>query len=476
MKGKKFLAFSLTVAMLAGSALTVSAAGVSDVFSAGYYADKYGDLKTAYGTDEAALLNHFITSGAKEGRVMSPILDVVAYRNAYADLNAAFGDNWDAYVDHYLTYGIKEKRTTGVLFDLADYAAKNADVKAAYGDNYAEIAKHYVNFGIKEGRPGGAIVKAAPAAPVTGGSNNGGGTTTTPEPEKPTTTVPAEHVHIKGELLGAVIPTCKTPGYNEWRCDAVLLENKYDAKGNWIGTGPVLTPDGQEMHCDRVWRENLSAAHIKPVNENQVYVEHATCASNGKIVYTCTLCGEQQTEVIEKLQPVYNNKVKSVASKSCKLEDRGYDEYQCVNCKGSVHANNKVMRDPLPHRLSNDKDQVNVITPSTCTAKGSAYGYCSICAAKVTVDLDFAPHKEKTVPAFADAYLLGNAARSHVDYTVTYCENCKEITAVVTGVETNCADADGDGACDVCKLLIDRNATGQIKDYKVGETFIGNVQ
>ena len=59
--------------MIKGGALTVSAAGVSDVFSAGYYADKYGDLKTAYGTDEAALLNHFITSGAKEGRVMSPI-------------------------------------------------------------------------------------------------------------------------------------------------------------------------------------------------------------------------------------------------------------------------------------------------------------------------------------------------------------------------------------------------------------------
>lgn len=44
---KKFLTVSLAAALLAGSVFGVSAAGVKDLLSTDYYANKYNDLKEA---------------------------------------------------------------------------------------------------------------------------------------------------------------------------------------------------------------------------------------------------------------------------------------------------------------------------------------------------------------------------------------------------------------------------------------------
>lgn len=478
MKRKKFLAFSLAVALLAGSALSVSAAGVEDVFDANYYAGQYSDLKAAYGTDEEALLKHFLTNGAKEGRTMSPILDVVAYRNAYADLNAAFGDDWNAYVDHFLTYGIKEKRMTGVLFDLADYASKNPDVKAAFGEDYAAIAQHYIDYGRKEGRPGGTIQTAAPA--VKNNSGNSGSSSNTPSnpstPSTPTTPTPppveevkpAEHTHVKGTKLSELAPTCTESGYIEWKCNQVLLENKYDADGNWIGTGPKLV-NGQPVTCDVIWRETQVQRHVQPETGN-VYVQHATCTSEGLIRYTCTRCGENIEQKVAALKHDLNPvPVKSVGSKSCKLEDRGYDIYKCKNCSYTE----KKDRAPLDHKMAG---QPNVVKASTCTTKGQAYGHCDTCGKEVYVDLPLKAHATTTVTAYADTYLR-NTAMTHQSYQVTYCKDCKEITDVgAPSVDVNCADANGDGNCDGCGLRMDRNVTSQVKIYTRGETYFANVQ
>ena len=110
---KKLVVLGMVVAMMASSTLCVSAAGLRDIFDAKYYADSYADLKAAFGENEEALYDHFITYGLKENRQMSPIIDVQAYRAAYPDLEAAFGDNWDAYVEHFFNYGANEGRTGG---------------------------------------------------------------------------------------------------------------------------------------------------------------------------------------------------------------------------------------------------------------------------------------------------------------------------------------------------------------------------
>ncbi|MBD5481039.1 MAG: hypothetical protein HDR15_00695 [Lachnospiraceae bacterium] len=107
--------------------------GVKDVFDASYYADSYADLKEAFGYDENALLQHYMTYGLNEGRSASTVFNVAAYRAAYADLEAAFGDDWNAYVNHYYTYGITEGRTAGVSGESNPGALDSTPVDSTAG-------------------------------------------------------------------------------------------------------------------------------------------------------------------------------------------------------------------------------------------------------------------------------------------------------------------------------------------------------
>lgn len=80
------------------------------VFDPTYYANKYADLKKAFGTNSTALFNHFCSNGMKEGRVASANFNVTVYKNNYADLRNAFGNNLPLYYRHYITNGYIEKR------------------------------------------------------------------------------------------------------------------------------------------------------------------------------------------------------------------------------------------------------------------------------------------------------------------------------------------------------------------------------
>lgn len=82
------------------------------VFNATYYANKYPDLKNAFGYNHDKLLNHFLNNGIKESRQACSSFYVIAYKNNNPDLQKAFGNNLVAYVDHYLTFGYKENRKT----------------------------------------------------------------------------------------------------------------------------------------------------------------------------------------------------------------------------------------------------------------------------------------------------------------------------------------------------------------------------
>ena len=82
----------------------------SPVFDAKYYADRYGDLKTAYGYNTAALFTHFITYGMLEGRQAIDTFNVKAYRARYADLRKHYGDNLPSYYQHYIQFGRNEGR------------------------------------------------------------------------------------------------------------------------------------------------------------------------------------------------------------------------------------------------------------------------------------------------------------------------------------------------------------------------------
>lgn len=125
MKIKNVIAMGAAVVLVAGSALNVSA---------------------------AEKLSSADLNALKESGKISLIIDVDAYKAAYGDLKEAFGDNEDAYIEHYLTVGVYEGRTKGVLFDPIVYAEAYGDVKQAFGNNISAIVNHYVTFGVAENR------------------------------------------------------------------------------------------------------------------------------------------------------------------------------------------------------------------------------------------------------------------------------------------------------------------------------------
>lgn len=145
-------------------------ADYSAVFDAAYYADRYPDLKAAYGGDESALLQHFIQYGMAEGRQGSSQFDVYSYKNLYPDLRAAFGNNLKSYYMHYISSGKAEgRKATGVntlqnpittyngidysaVYDYNYYLKKYSDLAKIYTNDDIGLLAHFVNCGMGEGR------------------------------------------------------------------------------------------------------------------------------------------------------------------------------------------------------------------------------------------------------------------------------------------------------------------------------------
>lgn len=111
---KKLCGIVVATVLLLGS-IVVNAEG----FDAAYYASRYPDVVAVVGNDPAALLNHYNTYGIKEGRYQnaqeeqnkkSSSFDANYYANKYPDVVAVVGNDPAALLNHYNTYGAKEGR------------------------------------------------------------------------------------------------------------------------------------------------------------------------------------------------------------------------------------------------------------------------------------------------------------------------------------------------------------------------------
>lgn len=80
------------------------------VFDAAYYAENNKDVVAEVGTDENALLRHFISIGTFQGRQASKDFDVERYLEFNEDVaEICRTDKRSAYL-HYIDYGMNEKR------------------------------------------------------------------------------------------------------------------------------------------------------------------------------------------------------------------------------------------------------------------------------------------------------------------------------------------------------------------------------
>ncbi|MDR7308825.1 hypothetical protein [Rhodoferax saidenbachensis] len=88
-----------------------------------YYADRYPDLKKTFGSDARALMGHWIDWGRYEDRsprtgfsdegrtkAQSVNLDTMFYANKYSDLKQAFGYDAGKLYEHWMNFGRKEGR------------------------------------------------------------------------------------------------------------------------------------------------------------------------------------------------------------------------------------------------------------------------------------------------------------------------------------------------------------------------------
>lgn len=113
------LSFTLTISLLfplhtsaaANNNLANSSYDYSLVFDWEYYYNNYTDLQQAIGKNEAALFEHFVTTGMKEGRNGSADFQLKAYMLNNLDLLPIYGaKDLSAYYIHYMTCGKAEGR------------------------------------------------------------------------------------------------------------------------------------------------------------------------------------------------------------------------------------------------------------------------------------------------------------------------------------------------------------------------------
>ena len=135
----------------------VSAGGkdYSAVFDAEYYYRTYPDVQEAIGHDADKLLNHFITSGMKEGRVAKADFDVRAYMKNNLDLLVVYGvKDLSKYYYHYMESGAKEGRVA-----TSNKAAGSADEIASFSTNYDTAEDRAVNVELASQRIDGIVVQ-----------------------------------------------------------------------------------------------------------------------------------------------------------------------------------------------------------------------------------------------------------------------------------------------------------------------------
>ncbi len=129
------------------------------IFDYKFYADNYPDLKKAFGYNEGALKNHWLTDGIKEGRQSSAVFDLKYYVYNNEDIKKAFGTNYNSAYNHFITTGFSELRPSSNEYYGNYYKDNNIDLKNFSAYN---LMKHYMQFGRKEGRKATNVIDKTP--------------------------------------------------------------------------------------------------------------------------------------------------------------------------------------------------------------------------------------------------------------------------------------------------------------------------
>jgi hypothetical protein len=122
-----------------------------DVFDEFRYLASYDDLLNAFRSNVEAATQHYIQSGYGEGR-SAVLFKPLQYLASHDDLINALGQNSAAATQHFVQFGFLEQRSRD-SFKEAIYLASNSDLIIAFGYALEAATEHYIQFGMREGRP-----------------------------------------------------------------------------------------------------------------------------------------------------------------------------------------------------------------------------------------------------------------------------------------------------------------------------------
>lgn len=156
----KFAALALCLCFLSNvsvQARELPAGGpdYSAVFDANYYYNANPDVQTAIGNDADKLLEHFVTSGMKEGRTGKAEFNVREYMKNNLDLVPVLGvKDLRAYYYHYIQSGKAEGRSA-----TAKNAAADVNEIASFSTAYNTEEDRAINVELASGKINGLVIQ-----------------------------------------------------------------------------------------------------------------------------------------------------------------------------------------------------------------------------------------------------------------------------------------------------------------------------
>ena len=159
---------------------------------------------------------------------------------------------------------------------------------------------------------------------------------------------------------------------------AVLIEQSVDS---WYAT-LVEDPGGSGQVLGWIPAADLST--VPPCSHDWsewVVTKEPSCTAKGMRERVCQLCGEKETQELEKKPHNYGN---WIVRREASCTEEGEVYHRCKVCG----FEEKLAIEKLPHSYG---DWV-VLREPTCTAKGLKARWCTVCGFEKTKDIDKLPH------------------------------------------------------------------------------------
>ena len=219
--------------------------------------------------------------------------------------------------------------------------------------------------------------------------------------------------HNWGEWQRTTNPTCTEKGQDTRICarnDSHKQTRDVSAIGhNYISavTAPTCKAQGYTTHtctnCGSSYQDSYTAVTSHSFDSGKV-TEKASCTEEGTRLFTCSVCGENKTEIIPALG---HNYTKTVTAPTCKAQ--GYTTHTCTNCGSSYQDSYTAV---TSHSFGSGKVTKN----ASCTEQGTRLFTCSVCG----------ENKTEIIPALGHNYTAVVTAPTckAQGYTTHTCTNC----------------------------------------------------